>query len=98
MPVGWSLYGGCLQGSSGRGGQVPITKADLPCSALLCVSNEVFHSDSDTKMQLAEVFGLLLLVIGNKCHLLDSYQKKKMSNVNDTKNKAKNQNVWVALV
>lgn len=66
MPVGQSLYGGCLQGSSGHGGQVPITKADLPCSALLCASNEVFHSDSDTKMQLAEVFGLLLLVIGNK--------------------------------
>ena len=47
-------------------------QADLPCSALLCVRNEVFHSDSDTKMQLAEVFGLLLLVTGKKCHLLDS--------------------------
>lgn len=61
--------------ASGHGGPAPTIDANLALS-LLYVSEVLFQhcvfiGDSDTKIQWVEVCGFLLLVIGNRCHLLN---------------------------
>lgn len=52
------------------GNQPPVLSLIRYCF-LHCLT-VVFHCDSSTTIQWAEVFGLLLLVTGNRCHLLDN--------------------------
>ena len=67
------------------GDQGPLLKLVLLCyislkiklSSILCLT-VLCVKDSNTKMQWAEVFRLLLLVIDKGCHLHDSYTMIKM--------------------
>ena len=43
-------------------------ESTVPCSTWLCC---VFFGGSNTKIQWAEVFGFLLLMMSNRCHLLN---------------------------
>ena len=84
---GWIRLEGCMQAhcpayAAGRdllatGDWGPPLELIFPCPvrrccSIQCLSELCFPGDSDTQMHWTEVFGLLLPVIGNRCHLLDT--------------------------
>ena len=60
----------------------------IPCLSASCFSWQLQHRE-----QWAEVFGLLLLILGNRCHLLDTYPGKRKGN---TSVRIAINNGWVA--
>lgn len=70
--AGYLPWISCQVGPTHYGIRMPTTKASSVSSLYECLTAVWFFCNFDTKMQWAQIFGLLFLLIGNRCLLLYS--------------------------